>query len=158
MRNYIFDREEARIAACYKDMPQPKTGPFVPFLIESAIMYSYAYDVATGKGIPKYDRRLPASENVRVCEQDTVGLEYFLGYGYRLKNLIFPSPKLSPDVQIYEDNPYFTNWARFQTRLWSSTVAGLVFLFLIVMRCPWKLALAGGLIAVVAPATIARDM
>jgi hypothetical protein len=156
MRTFIFDREEARIAACYKDMPQPKTGPFVPFFIESAIMYSYASDVASGRGIPKYDRRLPASGKVRVCEQDTVGLEYFLGYGYRLKNLIFPSPKLSPDVQIYEDNPYFTNWARLQLRLWASTVPALIFLFLIVLRCPWCFALAGGLLTAVAPAAIAR--
>ncbi len=156
MRTYIFAREEARIAACYGDMPQPKTGPFVPFFIESAIMYSYASDVASGRGIPKYDRRLPASGKVRVCEQDTVGLEYFLGYGYRLKNLIFPSPKLSPDVQTYEDNPYFTNWARLQLRLWASTVPALIFLFLMVMRCPWGLALAGGILTVVAPAAIAR--
>jgi hypothetical protein len=156
MRTYIFEREEARIGGCYKDMPQPKTGPFMPFFIESAIMYSYASDVASGKGIPKYDRRLPASGKVRVCEQDTVGLEYFLGYGYRLKNMIFPSPKLEPDVQVYEDNPYFTNWARLQIRLWASTVPALIFLFLIVMRCPWIIALAGGILTVVAPAAIAR--
>ena len=156
MRTYIFGREEARIAACYNDMPQPKTGPFIPFFIESAIMYSYASDVASGRGIPKYDRRLPASGKVRVCEQDTVGLEYFLGYGYRLKNLIFPSPKLSPDVQGYEDNPYFTNWARLQLRLWASAVPALIFLFLIVMRCPWGIALAGGILTAVAPAAIAR--
>jgi len=156
MRTYIFCREKARIAACYRDMPQPKTGPFVPFFIESAIMYSYASDVASGRGIPKYDRLLPASGNVKVCEQDTVGMEYFLGYGYRLKNLIFPSPKLSPEVRIYEDNPYFTNWARFQLRLWASTVPGLIFLLLIVMRCPWGFALAGGILTVVAPAAVAR--
>ncbi len=156
MRTYIFEREEARIGGCYKDMPQPKTGPFIPFFIESAIMYSYASDVAAGKGIPKYDRRLPASGKVRVCEQDTVGLEYFLGYGYRLKNMIFPSPKLEPDVQVYEDNPYFTNWARLQIRLWASTVPALIFLFLIVLRCPWIIALAGGILTVVAPAAIAR--
>lgn len=157
MRTFVFEREKARIGACYKDMPQPKTGPFIPFFIESAIMYSYAGDVASGKGIPKYDRQLPASRNVRVCEQDTVGLEYFLGYGYRLKNLVFPSPKLSPDVQIYENNPYFTNWARLQMRLWASSLPALIFLLLIVMRCPWGFALAGGLLAVVAPAAIARD-
>ncbi len=156
MRTYIFDREESRIAACYKDMPQPKTGPFVPFFIESAIMYSYASDVASGRGIPKYDRHLPASGKVRVCEQDTVGLEYFLGYGYRLRNLIFPFPKLSPEVQTYEDNPYFTNWARLQLRLWASSVPALIFLFLIVMRCPWIFALAGGILTCVAPAAIAR--
>ncbi|MFA6291201.1 MAG: hypothetical protein WC637_05430 [Victivallales bacterium] len=156
MRTFIFDREEARIAACYKDMPQPKTGTFIPFFIESAIMYSYASDVASGRGIPKYDRRLPASGNVRVCEQDTVGMEYFLGYGYRLRNMIFPFPKLSPEVQTYEDNPYFTNWARLQLRLWASTVPALIFLFLIVMRCPWVFALAGGILTCVAPAAIAR--
>ena len=156
MRTYIFGREEARIAACYRDMPQPKTGTFIPFFIESAIMYSYAGDVASGRGIPKYDRRIPASGKVRVCEQDTVGLEYFLGYGYRLKSLIFPSPKLVPDVQTYEDNPYFTNWVRLQIRLWASTVPALIFLFLMVMRCPWILAFAGGILTVVAPAAIAR--
>lgn len=156
MRTFVFEREKARIADCYKDMPQPKTGPFIPFFIESAIMYSYANDVAAGRGIPKYDRRLPASGKVRVCEQDTVGMEYFLGYGYRLKNLLFPSPKLTPDVQIYEENPYFTNWARLQIRLWASTVPALIFLFLMVVRCPWGFAFAGGILTVVAPAAIAR--
>jgi hypothetical protein len=155
MRTFIFEREKERIAVCYKDMPQPKTGPFIPFFIESAIMYSYAADVASGRGIPKYDRCLPASGNVRVCEQDTVGIEYFLGYGYRLKNLIFPSPKLKPDVQVYEDNPYFTNWARLQMRLWVSILPSLIFLFLIVVGCPWGIAIIGGILTVAAPAAIA---
>lgn len=160
MRTFVFNREEARIADCYKDyegkLPNPSTGPFIPFFVESSVMYAYSADVAYGKGIPSYDRLLPTNRNIRVVEQDTIGLEYFLGYGYKLKNKLFPSSGLKPEVQVYEDNPYFTNWARFQIRLWASSIAALTFLFLIVVRCPWPLALAGGLLHVVSPAAIAR--
>jgi len=160
VRTFVFKREEARIGNCYEkykeQLPQPQTGPFIPFFVESSIMYAYSADVASGKGIPEYDRLLPTNRDVKVVEQDTVGLEYFLGYGYRLKNRIFPSPELKPNEQIYEDNPYFTNFARSQIRFWASTISALIFLFLIVMRCPWPLAVAGGLLHAVSPAGIAR--
>ncbi|MFZ2655210.1 MAG: hypothetical protein WAX69_09830, partial [Victivallales bacterium] len=160
MRSFIYEREAVRIGECYKSskdaLPQPAQGPFVPFFVESSIMFANSADVADGRGIPAYDPLLPTNRNLKVAEQDTIGLEYFLGYGYRLKNKLFPSPKLKPEDQTYEDNPYFTSWARTQIRFWTSSVSALVFLFLIVMGCPWKLALAGGLMHVVAPAALAR--
>ncbi len=160
MRTFVFKREEARIGNCYSnykdELPLPSTGPFIPFFVESSIMYAYSADVAYGKGIPSYDRLLPTNKNVKVVEQDTVGLEYFLGYGYRIKNMISPSPEIGQKDQVYEDNPYFTNWARSQIRFWASTISALIFLLLIVLRCPWKLALAGGLLHAVSPAGIAR--
>ncbi|HCE43401.1 MAG TPA: hypothetical protein DET40_07620 [Lentisphaeria bacterium] len=160
MRSFIYEREAVRIGECYKGakdaLPQPSQGPFVPFFVESSIMFANSADVAAGRGIPAYDPLLPTNKNLKVAEQDTIGLEYFLGYGYRLKNRIFPSPELKPEDQTYEDNPYFTSWARTQIRFWTSSVSAMIFLFLIVLRCPWKLALAGGLLHVVAPAALAR--
>jgi hypothetical protein len=130
---------------------------FVPFTIESAIMYSYAHDVATGKGIPEYDQKLVGMENYKVSEQISLGMEYFLGWGYRLKNLFWDSRENGKKMRSpYEDDPDFTNWLRFQIRLWTSWTTGFIFLWLIFMRCPWYFALFGGLVHSFSPAAIAR--
>ncbi len=126
---------------------------FMPFTRESAMMYSYALDVAEGRGIPEYDNRLAGLDKVRVSEQDSVGLEYFIGYGYRLKKHFSPPGKQNLEC---EDNPDFTSWARFQMRLWISLTAGLILLWLIQMRCRTWTAVAGALLYAVAPAAIAR--
>ena len=128
---------------------------FVPFTVESSMMYAYSRDVATGRGIPRYDPGLVGMEKIPVRDQMTVGLEYFLGYGYRLKKLFCPSTS-TPADENYEDDPDFTRWLRFQLRLWTSLTAGFIFLWLIVLRCPWFFALLGGLLHAVAPAAIAR--
>lgn len=155
IRTYICNREIARITSTYHS-PELKAQPFIPFTFESAIMYSYSWDVAEGKKISGADSQLVGIDNVKANVQDTLGLEYFLGYGYRLKNLIWPSPKVESQTQPFEDDPYFASWARFQIRLWASLVAGLIFLWLISLRCPCLLALAGGLLHAVSPAAIAR--
>jgi hypothetical protein len=129
---------------------------FVPFTIESAIMYSYSREVAEGRGIPLKDESLLGMENIPVRNQMSLGLEYFLGYGYRLKKMLFGVSPGYPESESYEDNPDFTSWARFQIRLWTSLTAGLIFLWLILMRCPWHIAILGGLLHAVSPAAIAR--
>ncbi len=129
---------------------------FVPFTVESAMMYSYAHDVATGKGVPRCDKGLLGMEDIPVRGQMSLGLEYFTGWGYRLKNLLWKSSAVYPDSECYEDDPDFTVWARFQIRLWVSVASGLIFLWLIVLRCPWHLALIGGLTHAFSPAAVAR--
>ncbi len=152
--NYaITGRESVKPSSCWLPLSR---GQYVPFFIESAMMYAYAEDVAKGRGIPKSDPGLSGMGKIDTARQMSLGLEYFLGWGYRLKCLIFGKPDIKELDTTYEDNPDFAMWARFQLRLWASLCAGLIFLWLLVLRCPWYLAVVGGLIHVVSPAAIAR--
>ncbi len=146
-RGYICDREIVRVKS--------KTGvDFAPFEVESAIMYSYINDVADGKGIPEYDPRLKLTCGYRVNEQMSLGVEYFLGWGLRLRRALV-KPENPPD-NTYESNPEETSWIIAQLRLWACLVPGLVYLWLIFINCPWHIALLGGMLCSVAPASVAR--
>ena len=52
---------------------------FSPFTIESAMMYSYAQDIALGKGVPAEDPSLCAIEDIPPYAQMNMALEWFLG-------------------------------------------------------------------------------
>ncbi len=129
---------------------------FMPFTYESAMVYSYALSVAKGEGIPEHDKLLAGLEDVKVSEQFPLGIEYFLGWGYRLKNLVLPGRPPTPEEASYEDNPDFSSWIRFQIRLWVSLAAGFIFLWLMALRCPFWLSLAGSLIYAASPAAVSR--
>lgn len=144
VRTHDFNREAKRL------------GDFVPFTLESAMMYSYAKDVADQGHIPQYDKRLLGMDKVTVDRQMSSLMEYFLGYGYRLKNLVWKAPETARRATDYEDNPDFTHWARCQIRLWISLGAGLLFLWLLALRCPWFLAFSGAMLFAVSPAAVAR--
>ncbi len=133
---------------------EKKNPDFLPFTRESAMMYSYSLRVARGEGIPKFDEELAGLEKVPVASQMSIGLEYFLGYGYRLKNLFFGVAE-SPGSP-FEDSPDFTRWARIQMRAWISLSAGLIFLWLIFARVKPLHALLFAMIYAFAPAAISR--
>ena len=155
VRAAIYEREAASIASEYKSK-FGKDIKFTPFLVESAMMYSYAKDVGCGEGIKEFDDSLVGMNKLSVHRQFSTGLEYFLGYGYKLKNWISPSPASAQAPTDYEDNPDFTNWIRVQLRWWISLISGFIFLYLIVLRIPWSIALLGGIIHAVSTAAIAR--
>ncbi|MDD5697976.1 MAG: hypothetical protein PHH77_05110 [Victivallaceae bacterium] len=71
-RGYICNRELAEVKKL-------SGADFAPFEVESAMMYAYINRIADGKGIPEYDPQLKLSHGFRVCEQMSLGLEYFLG-------------------------------------------------------------------------------
>jgi len=158
VRSLVCQRELAEIAAAYRHLPalDGDGTAFVPHLIESAMMYGYAQEVALGRGLPYRDRRLGGMEEIPTWRQFTNGLEYFLGWGYRLRNLLLLRRTSDGAAEPYEDSPGFAAWSRVQVRLWAATVAGFVFLWLAALRCPLPLALFGGLLHAVAPAAIAR--
>ena len=141
MRTYDYNREAGR------------TGSFVPFTLESAMMYSYAREIAENGYLPSKDKSLVGMENLSVNRQMSISVEYFLGYGYRLKNFIFP---VKNKISKYGDNSDFAQWVRFQIRLWISLSAGLIFLWLIILRSSWVFSILGGIIFAVSPAAIAR--
>lgn len=155
VRDYCYQREADAIIKDSEQGLNQKVN-FVPFLIESAMMYSYAQDVSSGSGIPEFDDRLTGMGDVGVNQQFTSGLEYILGDTYRLKNRLFGREKLSTQETQFEDDPAFADWCRKQIRLWAGIISGLIFLWLIALRLPWPLAFFGGLLHAVAPAAIAR--
>lgn len=136
-------------------IPGEKDITFVPFLIESSMMYSYAYKVANGEGIPEFDDRLVGMSDVTVNSQFTTGLEYLLGYSYRLKNYLFHSRK-DKNQHIFEDDPEFAQWCRIQVRIWACIVSGIIFLWLVTLRIPLLYSLFGGLLHGVSAAALAR--
>ncbi len=141
MRTYDYNREANRV------------GYFVPFTLESSMMYSYARKIAENGYLPDKDSALIGMENLPVNRQMSISMEYFLGYGYRLKKLFLHEEN---KISKYGDNSNFTQWARFQIRLWISLSAGLIFLWLLIIRCSWVFSLFGGILFAVTPAAIAR--
>lgn len=129
---------------------------FSPFTIESAMMFGYAQDIALGRGVPAHDERLKHMEDIPPYAQMNMGLEWFLGWGWRLKNMIVPDPEATPREKLFQDYPYMQQWMSAQIRLWISTVSGLIFLWLLLLKCPPRLAFAGGFLHAVSPAAIAR--
>jgi len=149
VRTYVCNRELASIKS--------QTGAdFYPFFVESSIMYGFAKDVGSGKGIPAYDRSLAGMDKVKVSEQMPLGIEYFLGYSWRIVKFIFGEPAMSPADKVYEDDPAGAAFMRNTIRLWASLTAGFIFLWLYFLRCPLPWAAAGTLIYAFAPAAIAR--
>lgn len=155
MRDNCYQREAAAIIKDSEQGLNQKVN-FVPFLIESAMMYSYAQDVASGRGIPDFDDKLTEMADVAVNQQFTPGLEYILGNTYRVKNWLFGRKTLSSQETQFEDDPAFADWCRQQIRIWAGIISGLIFLWLIALRLPWIIAFFGGLLHAFAPAAIAR--
>ncbi|HRR06015.1 MAG TPA: hypothetical protein P5105_01925 [Victivallales bacterium] len=156
IRTCVFNREAHRLTKI-EGIEQPPSGPFLPFNVESAMAFNYAWQIASGKiNLLGPDIKLVGFEKISVNRQFNVGNEYFLGYGYRLKKFFLGEPKLSDKDKIYEDNPYFSQWARFQLRLWASLSSALIFLLLRLSGLPLFLSIFGGLLHCISPAAIAR--
>jgi hypothetical protein len=144
VRNYDYAREAAK----YPD--------FVPFTLESAMMYSYSWDIAKNGYLENSDPSLVSVKNYSVDEQMSISLEYFIGYGFRLKNFLFNRNFKYKTDSVYGVNQEFVSWTRCQIRLWICLTAGLIFLWLLLLRIPVFYSMAGGLLFAVAPAAIAR--
>ena len=78
---------------------------FSPFTIESAMMFSYSQDIAEGKGVPARDETLKHMEDIPPYAQMNMALEWFLGWGWRLKQKIAPDPDSTPREKLFQDHP-----------------------------------------------------
>ena len=136
-------------------LPEPRPN-FVPFTVESAMMFAYASDVASGKGVPQRDERLAYLPEVPPYAQMNMTLEWVLGWGYRFLCLFRSPPEASGSALELQDNPDFAWFVSVNIRLWTSLLSGLVFLWLVVLRVPPKLAVLGGLLHAVSAAAVAR--
>jgi len=130
---------------------------FSPFTIESAMMFSYAQDIAEGKSVPEHDDTLKHMEDIPPYAQMNMALEWFLGWGWRLKQLVAPDPEATPREKLFQDHPYMAQWMSMQIRLWASLTSAFIFLWLLLLRCPRKLAFWGGFLHAVALSAIARS-
>lgn len=130
---------------------------FSPFTIESAMMFAYARDIAEGRGVPSSDPRLAGMEDLPPYAQMNMGLEWFLGWGWRYLGRFLPWPAPTVDERCFQETPAMAQWMSTQLRLWASLTSGFLFLWLLAMRCPRTLACAGGLLHAVALAAVARS-
>ena len=134
---------------------------FMPFTLECAMMYSYSWDIAKDGRLAKYDKSLVGQKEVSTDSQMSISLEYFLGYGYRVKEF-FSSFKKNTEGSFcannsdYDINTDFVSWIRVQLRLWISLSAGLIFIWLLLLNSSLLFSIFGGLLFAVAPAAIAR--
>ena len=162
-----YNMEAARVAAAvgdaeplryrdFRDALPTKRPNFVPYTIESAMMFAYAKDVADGKGVPAHDPRLAYLPDVAPYAQMNMGLEWVLGWSYRLKCLVFPPAAPSAAELRYQDSPDFAAFTAWNVRLWTAFIPGLIFLWLLALRTPAGLAFAGGMLHAVAASAIAR--
>ena len=162
-----YNMEAARVAAAigdaeplrcrdFRDALPAKRPNFVPYTIESAMMFAYAKDIADGKGVPAHDPRLAYLPDVAPYAQMNMGLEWVLGWSYRLKCLLFPPAAPSAPELRYQDSPDFAAFTAWNVRLWTAFIPGLIFLWLLALRTPAGLAFSGGMLHAVAASAIAR--
>lgn len=148
-RSYDCARESLK----YQDL--------MPFTLECAMMYSYSWDIAREGKLPEYDKSLVGQEDVPSNSQMSISLEYFLGYGYKIKEF-FSSFTRNTDSSFnannsdYNINTDFVSWIRIQLRLWISLSAGLIFIWLLLLDSSFLFSILGGLLFAIAPAAIAR--
>ncbi|MBO4632120.1 MAG: hypothetical protein J5858_09375 [Lentisphaeria bacterium] len=168
MRTHNYNREARAVASIIRDQPAAKQNfleqflpvthhNFMPYTIECAMMFGYIQDIAAGRGVPHSDRNLHGLEDIAPYRQMIMGLEWFLGWGYRIKSWFVPDPPPTPAEKKFQDNLYLAQWTAFQLRLWISLSSGFLFLLLIVLRCRTSLAFFGGLFHAVAISAIARS-
>lgn len=155
MAGAIGDAEALRFRD-FRDALPLKRPNFMPYTIESAMMFAYAKDVAEGKGVPAYDPRLAYLPDVPPYAQMNMTLEWVLGWGFRIWSVFFPPEKPSPGELRYQDNPAFAAFAAWNVRLWTCFIPGLIFLWLVLLRTPLWLAFSGGMLHAVAVSAIAR--
>jgi len=172
VRTYHYNNSVYALNFLIHDIPESELAPkpgfwknflpgyhrnFSPFTIESAMMYSYAQDIAEGKKVLKSDPGLCGMEDIPPYAQMNMGLEWFLGWGWRMKNFFFPDPAPDGKQILFQDHPYMAQWMSGQLRLWASLTSGFVFLWLITLGCGKCFALFGGLLHAVSLAAVARS-
>ena len=114
MRTHNYNREARSVAAVIRDQPAVQQNflqqflpvthhNFMPYTIECAMMFGYIQDIASGRGVPRSDKNLHGLEDIAPYRQMIMGLEWFLGWGYRIKSWFFPDPAPYPFMYGYSD-------------------------------------------------------
>ena len=131
-------------------------GDFVPYTIESGIVYSYIRMIADGNA-PKYDPHLAgAGTQYTVEEQMSLGLERLLGNSIKLRRTLTGGEAVTQGDSEFEDNPAETRFMRRVLRWWISLIPAALFLALVSCGAPRLPAALCSLIYAVGCAALAR--
>lgn len=166
VRTWHYNRSVHALAGIIRDVPadtpeKPGILPawhrnFAPFTIESAMMFAYAQDIAEGKGVPARDPLLNGMEDIPPYGQMIMLQEWFLGWGWRIKNAVSPDPEPEKQELRFQDHPRMAQWMSGQLRLWTSLTSGLLFLWMLTLGCRTRFAFPAALLHAFSPAAIAR--
>ena len=130
-----------------------KTGVrFAPYLVESAIMYSYINKVADGESIAGVDPALPAMKNVKAAEQMSLSLEYAGGWLLKLYRF-FHGDTVDGE---YEKSYAETTFLRKAFCFYIALSFGFIFLAMRFIKIPSVIAAFAVLIAVFSAAALGR--
>lgn len=144
-RNYIAERD-------LRDLEKAAQAKFAPFLVESAVMYSYMNKFADGEDIAAVDPALPAVTHRPAAEQMSLSLEYAGGWLLRLRRMICGVP---PEGE-YERSYAESRFIRYALTWYLALVPALVFLMLRFLKVSTLLAAASALGYVCSVAALGR--
>ena len=118
-RNHIAQRDLA-------GLEKAAQAKFAPFLVESAVMYSYMNKFADGEDIAAVDPALPAVSHRPAAEQMSLSLEYAGGWLLRLRRMICGAPTEGEYERSYAESRFI----RYALTWYLALVPALVFLML----------------------------
>ena len=133
-RNYVAERD-------LRDLEKAAQVKFAPFLVESAIMYSYMNKFADGEDIAGVDPALPAVAHLPAAEQMSLSLEYAGGWLLRLRRMICGVPGDGEYERSYEESRFI----RYALTWYLALVPALVFLLLRFFKVSTLIAAASAL-------------
>ena len=144
-RNSIVERD-------LKALEQSTGCKFAPFLVESAVMYSYINSFAAGSSIGGVDPALPGMADRKVSEQMSLSLEYAGGYLLKAYRRIHGEP----EPGIYEPSYAESRFLRKSFTWYLALAPMFIFLMLRWMRVPFWYAFAGAAIQIFSAAALGR--
>lgn len=125
---------------------------FAPFLLESAVMYSYINKVADGQSIAGVDPSLPAVKHLPAAEQMSLSLEYAGGYLLQLRRIFCGVPDSGEYEKSYEESRFI----RYMLSWYLALVPAFIFLLLRLLKVPPLLALLGASVNIFSAAALGR--
>lgn len=118
-RNYVAERD-------LRGLEKASQAKFAPFLVESAVMYSYMNKFADGGDIAAVDPALPAVSHRPAAEQMSLSLEYAGGWLLRLRRMICGTSAEGEYEYSYEESRFI----RYALTWYLALVPALIFLML----------------------------
>ena len=118
-RNHIAQRD-------LQGLEKAAQAKFAPFLVESAVMYSYMNKFADGEDIAAVDPALPAVSHRPAAEQMSLSLEYAGGWLLRLRRMICAPGAEGEYERSYDESRFI----RLMLTWYLALVPALIFLML----------------------------
>ena len=133
-------------------LEQAAGAKFAPYLVESAVMYSYINKVADKENIADADPTLPAMKNVKASEQMSLSLEYAGGWLLRARRFFCGTPQVGEYERSYEE----TSFLRTAFCLYIALSFGFIYIALRFMKVPPLIAVLAVAIEIFSTAALGR--